>query len=317
MSKEYDKIRQVKEAIKANSRNDISLRSIDTIEKEISEFKKLDIQNLSVAQIQKHLSTLITGHARTPYLLNPEGVFRARKNYDIPEFNSVNEVWYPDWSKIDKRYHKEGRCNDIAQSLFYCATELATSIIECRPSLNDVITLTSFASINPQLRAKVNPIGVGFLQKLDNGYKTIFAEHYKAKEGSVDTYNNNIKIDDFLNEIFHLNVAAGEEWRYRPSIAITNILLDGEFDAIIYPSISAKMTGANYAFKPGFADENFYINNGRMYKVVEITSTHCQMQVIKVLDKVDARGKDHYTDAIITWRNPRATDQELILNVNL
>ncbi|MBL7884269.1 MAG: hypothetical protein JNL69_09380, partial [Bacteroidia bacterium] len=267
------RLNRIAKSIAINQRNDLSKRTVSDIEKEIREFDLLNTPEGKVPELSEKLSNLITGHVRTPYELNPEGVFRARKHSDGEvEFNLVSDISYPDWSKIPKEKHSRGRCHDLGENIFYCSTERDTAIIETWPKHNEIVTLIDFTVVNPPLKALIQPIGVKHLQQLDNGYKNIFNNYYLSNAGgSKNAAEQNQKIDDFLNDKFHEHIFKEEEWKYNTTIAITKLLMTGIFVGFLYPSISAKMKGANFVFKTDFADRNFRVFNGRMYKVTELT----------------------------------------------
>jgi hypothetical protein len=161
----------------------------------------------------------------------------------------------------------------------------------------------------------VQPIGVSHLQKLENGYGTTFKNYY-LNDGKSNAVEQNRKIDEFLNDKFHEIVKKGEEWKYNATIAITKIFMTGPFMGLLYPSISAKMKGANFVFKPKFADQNFRIVNGRMYKITEATPEYILLLTIKVLDTVEGSNED-YRNAKIAWRDILPTDQEIEFKIEL
>lgn len=68
--------------------------------------------------------------------------------------------------------------------------------------------------------------------------------------------------------------------------------------------------GVNYAFKPQYADNNFNVTNGGIYKVVMLNSEICKLKMLKILDSVDGRGKENYRDFIIGWRNSKLPESE-------
>lgn len=299
-------------SIKANKRNDLANRTLDDIQKEIDEFHLLNVEGATIAELQAKLSSIMTGHTRTLYRLNPEGIFRARKNENQAEFNLVSEVSYPDWNKIPKAAHSKGRCHDLGENGCYCATERDTVIVEVNPKLHDVITLIDF-EVNPPLNALILPIGIKFLQQQKNGYKEIFKKHYP--DGNFDElFEKNMKIESFLDEIFHETVPKGMEWKYNATIAISKMLMSSGHDGMSFCSISAKLNGVNFVFRPEIADRHFTIVNGRMYKVIEAIGNRLKLQAIKVLESVAPNGDD-YRDAKITWRDTIATDREIELTI--
>jgi hypothetical protein len=308
------KLLQTIKNIKSNPRNNIDNRTINEIENEIKYFSELDAQQLELKKLEDECSSLITGHSRTPYRIKFEGVFRARIN-DIEEFNLVSQLWYPNWESIDKKHHRYGRCNDIAESIFYCSTESDTAILETKPKLHDIITLVEYSNRNPFCETIIQPIGISELQILENGYKELFKNHYK-KTDSEERYLKNLKLDTFLSSLFKEEIKTEENWKYKFSIAVSKILLNGQHEGIIYPSVSAKMKGANYALKTHVPDSNFQIINGRMFRVTKtVENSFYEMEVIKILHNVSGDFKN-YKAAKINWRDIKDTDKDLILRID-
>jgi hypothetical protein len=302
----------------AKIKNNIKRRSVKEIEEEIAAIDIMDIQVLEIDHLFKIFGHFARGHVRVPYEMNIEGVFRCRKNKSGKEFEIFQDLWYPDWSKVNKSEHCLGRCNEAGQSVFYCSTELDTSLAEIRPCNNDIITTIDYIPTFGRKVAtiKVNPIGIEQLRKLENGYKEMFSEHDKKVKLSKKVLESNYKIDALLNDRFHMSVGDDERWKYKATIAISKMLLT-DHPGMLFPSISYNMNGANYVFKPEVVDQNFNVSNARMWKVTEVSGNVQHLECIKILDSIHFDKVANFKDAPVKWRTPSMRDKDLIRKINL
>lgn len=73
----------------------------EQIQEKLDLFRQMNLENMTIAQIQEKIGDLISGHYRTLYDLNPVGLARARRN-DNEIFLNTKNLWYPDYSEIDE-----------------------------------------------------------------------------------------------------------------------------------------------------------------------------------------------------------------------
>jgi hypothetical protein len=83
------------------------------------------------------------------------------------------------------------------------------------------------------------------------------APHFRIQLG-VANYNKWLLIDDYLSEIFGVPVPEGEEYKYKPTIALANLLFTApNLDAVSYPSVATDDHGINVCMLPDKADRLF------------------------------------------------------------
>lgn len=271
------------------------------IQEKLNTFKQLDIESLSIAEIQEKIGELIVGHNRKLYKLNPTGLNRARINYDTEVFLNSKDIWYPDYSTIDESKWKYGRCNDKGESIFYASSETDTAICEMYPGSTTFITLIECIPKNKPLEALVHVVGVDRLTEARNDFKLIFENHYKImKDENEQFYNKNLLIDNFINEQFTQVIPENEKWRYKISIAITKILMSTpNVVGLIYPSIAANSKGANFVFKTDFVDSKLQITKAGMYEVNGLNDLNISVRLIMSPDKLCTDGFGE-----LTWKCP-------------
>jgi len=286
--------------------NYLQSKSIAEITKEIKDFESLNLNDLSIEQIKSKIHNIILGHLRITYKINPEGLTRGRKNLNKEIFNSKKDLWYPNWDEISRDKHKLNRCNDLGKKIFYASTETDTVICELQLEKGDFFTVVDIFPKTPELNAIVQVIGIKELAKSQEKYRVLFKDYYeKLKKDSPDDYEKNILIDKFLSDQFQIIVNENESWKYKLTIAISQILLSNpETDGLLYPSISSNSKGANLVLKTTIVDEKLVIGRAGIYQVVDKTKFEgITVRLIQVPTQTIVKEL-----ISIKWRLP--TDQE-------
>jgi hypothetical protein len=293
-------------------RNDISNRTIEEIQNEINSHDEIENEliNVNIEELFELYSKLITGHSRTIYNIEVTGVFRARIHDNNNEFETLGEIWYPDWANIEKKYHDFGRCNNIGESMFYCSTSIDTCITELRPKLGKYVTIVEYNSRLglDKVASVMSVIGVKTMQQMGNDYSKILSDYYNR----ITEFNGNLEkqllIDNYLSEKFKIIVDKKEAWRYKPTISISKILLHGNHHGIVYPSVASNFKGVNHVYKPEFVDSNFKVRASSVCKVIEANMEGVTLETVKVSAgiSVPAFFDENYRKLKISWRLPQS-----------
>ena len=103
-------------------------------------------------------------------------------------------------------------------------------------------------------------VGIEALKK--NPKENLELKYYKYKS------ENDKKIEEYISSKFQDKVAKGEEYKYKPSIAFSNILLKNDgIDCLIYPSVASDLESVNYGIKANFVDEFLYCQSIYIYTI--------------------------------------------------
>jgi hypothetical protein len=283
-------------------------KTLDEIIKEINRFKSLNLEGFSIDAIKTEIHNIILGHLRIIYLVNPQGLVRGRKNINRRLFFNKKDLWYPNWDDIPKELHCLNRCNDAGDKMLYTATETDTTICELQLNKGDIFTLAHLYPKKDKLNAKVQVIGIKELSRSQSKYEKLFNEHYlKLKKDAPIEYEKNILVDDFLSEHFQIKVGSNETWKYKITIAISQILLSNtDTVGLIYPSISTNAKGANIILKPDFVDNNLRIGLAGVLEVVD-QSIKEGISVRLILVPRENNVKELL---YISWRYPKAGEDD-------
>jgi hypothetical protein len=229
------------------------------VEKEIAKF---DLEIESVEEIEKFFSEKILGHSRVTTDNQFEGLFRARivTNTSEKELEKTKCIWYPNWAEIDESKHQFNRCSDKGQNFFYGSNYLGATIKELDPKNSDLIIVGIFTLINPEKRLTSQYAGIETLKRNPN---------YNSLLENFEFENHNDKmIEEFIASKFQEKISKNESYKYKLSIAFSNILLkNNNIGCLIYPSVASNLEYANYGIKPEYIDSFFTCKSLYMYRV--------------------------------------------------
>lgn len=229
------------------------------VEKEIAKF---DLKTKSVEEIEKFFSEKILGHSRVTTDNQFEGLFRARiiTNTSEKELEQTKCIWYPNWAEIDESKHQFNRCSDKGQNFFYGSNYLGATIKELDPKHNDLIIVGIFTLINPKTKLTSQYAGIETL-KTNPNYNSLL------KDFEFKNLNDKV-IEKFIASKFQERISKNESYKYKLSIAFSNILLkNSNISCIIYPSVASNLEYANYGIKPEYIDSFFACKSLYMYRV--------------------------------------------------
>lgn len=237
-----------------------------------SEYKDIDTLKNEVSQIM--LDVNYTADVFSTFTFN--GLYRARvhnnligksENGRLYEFKNENEFW-----NVPEKYAKQGRCNSNGKSLFYCASDFETAILEVKPKVGEFVTISNFKNLHKyeKPRFRIQPIGKNYLTKIP-ALELVF-ENYKINQDQIE-------IEEFLDELFHQNInSKKDEFKYKLSIAIAEIFLTDssnndkdiiETHGLIYSSIIRDKKSHCFVLKPWIVRTYFFIDYIQTWEVLE------------------------------------------------
>jgi hypothetical protein len=269
--------------------------SIDSIEQQIRNLNVCDKQSVSINVFKQQLSQLIQGYSCITISIDAPYIFRARKTNPERLFSQVTELWYPPADKI-LRY---GRLNNIGSSLFYSADTEDTALYEMRPQVGDLYTILRCRLKDPGIIPHVMELGIAERSSqydhplrhsiLEN---TVAGREFLRDEGNI---KSNLAIRTFLAKEFTRIVEPGNEFEYKITIALAEILMDSDrIDGVCYPSIATK-TGSNLTLKPTSVDRLYEADDSWVLRIEQDLRPQ-GFQVLCV-----AKAKSISSDGAIKW----------------
>ena len=283
-----------------------NVKMTNQVEKEI---KKLNLKTETVEKIENFLSKNILGHTRCQTDNQFEGIFRARivTKSTEEELSKTKCIWYPNWSEIDKNYHQYNRCSDKGQNFFYGSNYLGATIKELDPKHNDLIIVGLFTLINAETKLTNQYAGIETLKKNLN-YNSLI-EKFEFENSSDKA------IEEFIASKFQEKISKKESYKYKLSIAFSNILLKNDnISCIIYPSVASNLEYANYGIKANIIDSYFACKEIYMYGV-----ERNENEIIIIPEKYSSIRHDNLNskDSVIEWITNSKVEKKLTKKYDL
>jgi len=184
-----------------------------------------------------------------------------------------------------------------------------TAILELRPQPGNIFTIL----IARTRSSKIETLNVAFIglerarapdvQHLTERDMFRLASHFRDRLGPAD-YKKWLLIDDYLSEIFGMAVPDGEEHKYKPTIALGDLLFTApNLDAVNYPSVATEDHGINVCMLPEKAD-NFFAPFEAWMMRVEEDALHPMTGERLTRVYFLRRSHEIEPDGVITWRPP-------------
>jgi hypothetical protein len=295
---------------KERSLNDIS---IFELRNKIASLKRADLSKLSESAVAHRIGHIIDQYPFQVRPLQLTGVYRARANKPGEIFTSASQLWYP---PADKVLHPS-RLNGPAQVRFYASNMPNTAILELRPQPGNIFTVLMATT------RKIETLNVAFIglerskapEVQHFTEKDMFrsAPHFHNRLGAAN-YKKWLLIDDYLSEIFGAPVSEGEEYKYKPTIALASLLFTApNLDAVNYPSVATSDHGINVCMLPDKADGLFVPLEAWMIQIEENAlhpATGERLQRVHFFQRSHVIGPD----GAINWRPAgEAIDNEEIM----
>jgi hypothetical protein len=283
------------------SLNDISIFDLRS---RIASLRRAKLKTLSAEAAAYRIGRVIDQYPFHIRSMQLNGVYRARPNKPGEVFSSASQLWYPP----AKAVVRPSRLNGIGQVRFYASNMPNTASLELRPQHpGDVFTVLLARTRS----RKVETVNVAFIglerarapevQHLTERDMFRHAPHFRNWLGPAN-YKKWLLIDDYLSEIFATVVPDGEEHKYKPTIALANLLFSApNLDAVMYPSVATADHGINVCMLPDKVDQLFSPVEAWMIRVEENAlhpKTGERLQRIHFLSRSHKIGPD----GSITWR---------------
>lgn len=257
--------------------------------KELFELAK----NSSIDELEKLVAERITEsgdyHRSFWTNLNAPQLYRARIHNHLEgnvregilnSFVHEGEFWNPPADKIIEF----GRCNDLGQSLLYCSNSWETAVAEVRPIEGDYLSMAVYRTKQDGLGSRISPVGIQYLSQIES-----LAAGQMLVDYEISDKKEIIEMDNFLDELFHLEVGNEEKYKYKLSIAVTNCLMKniqiGEalqaMHGIMYSSIVRNKQNYNLLLRPTHARTIYKLYQVQTFKVIKSVEGKVSLQLMR------------------------------------
>jgi hypothetical protein len=286
----------------ARSLNDIS---ISDLRRRIQSLRKADLNSLSAEAMSLRMEVVVDQYMFQIRPLQLNATYRARRNKPGEVFTSAGQLWYPPAPVVTRA----SRLNEAGQVRFYAANMPNTAVLELHPKPGDIFTILLARTKSWEIET-LNVAFVGLeralapeVQHLAGRDMFRHASHFRSRLGPAN-YKKWLLIDDYLSEIFGTPVSEGEDYKYKPTIALAKLLFTAPgLDAVNYPSVATEDHGINICMIPEKADQLFVPSEAWQVRVGD-NASHPEsgepLQGITFLSRSHEIGSDR----IIEWRSP-------------
>lgn len=245
--------------------------SISEVRRRIASLRTADLEHLTDEAAAYRIGHVIDQYPFQLRTLQLTGIYRARSNKPGEVFTSASQLWYPPANAITR----PSRLNGIAQVRFYASSMPNTATLELRPKSDGVFTILIAATRSGSLATlDVAFVGVerSLAPEVQHFSKRDLFRHnpdFRHALGHAN-YKKWLLIDGYLSEAFGTAVPESEEYKYKPTIALANVLFTAPgLDAINYPSVASDDHGINVCMLPDKADQLFVPKEAWMIRLGE------------------------------------------------
>jgi hypothetical protein len=266
--------------------------------------RQMDVGALSAEEVAERIGlSVMEGYWTNLIRAEMTGLYRARKNNGIDPWLSIEKLWYPPASKIDKR----GRFNEIGKSVFYACDTFAGAITEVRPKAGDLITILVVRGRDGLVALDNAQIGLerlratGFGKKGSHVLRRDVAFQAILKERGI--MKKWLLLDNFLSEMATSSFSPeSEQDKYKITNAISAQLfkLPG-IHGLVYPSISTKHRCINFCLMPNVADQYFVPRQAWMIRIEERNSQPAPPGGHEYRIRLLRRSENVSADGQISW----------------
>jgi len=288
--------------------------SLIDLRRRIKSLREADLRALPNEAVAFRFGRIIHQYPFQTRDLVLNGLYRARINDGETPFVRAADLWYPPAEFITR----PGRLNRPGQACFYGATMPHTAIYELRPAAGATVTVLIAATKDVLPTLTIAFIGLERCLAPEVGHMTD-ADMFRRSPGfrrrlGESAYRKWLAIDDYLSEILGQAVPAGEEYRYKPSIALADLLFTAPgLDAINFPSVATSDRGINIALTPACADALFRPAEAWMIRIGDDAIDRETGERLRGITFVQ-RSREISEDGTISWYGPgEAINQEEIL----
>ncbi len=275
--------------------------TIAEIKSRISEIDNLNLLESDIDNIKELLKLLFTGYALSTPFFDPGLIlFRGIKYSDKP----LN-ISFLSYRKVGAA---QGRANRKNEPLFYCATMREIPFFELDAKPGDKLVISKWKTTKP---LPVNNIGYTeevFNELNSNRENQKWNKNEKLHQEVVN--EENIIVQNFLASRFSQLVPKDNTELYKLTIAIAEKHYVADiFQGLLYPTISMKANGDNFAIRP------LFIENGGLEFLeaewIEVTKKYDFKYDINVLDwanSVSETGDVEWKGRLPQWTIPEADE---------
>lgn len=248
----------------------------------IAKIRALDRHATSTNEIFTLLNQALTGYQILAPSIQPGFLFHRARTALPGKPRFVHQLSYPPAESVSA-----GRAHRAGVPLFYCASAREAALVEVRPKVGEYFAIGTWTNT---LDLDVNHVGFSI-----DVFKALGSAN---KEGSWSS--NEVEhpggpahkeVNDLLAELFSEVIEPGDEHKYVLTQGIAELMMNGPFDGLQYPTIQMQANAQNFAVRPSFVDRGLAFQRALFGYVTEVSGPDLKMIIVDTADGADANGE--------------------------
>jgi hypothetical protein len=231
-------------------------------------FSDDQLKSKDIDTLKRFLRNRLGGYTvAIKYIEKGNLLFRGVRYQERP--STVDRVSYPPADKITKL----GRVNRIGQSIFYCSAAAPAVVFELRAKKGDLIAVSQWEVAEPLWMHNLG-YHQDALRRI--GTSDIAITQRQALINSIPNESReNANLRRQLSSTFTKDIREGDEYKYKQSIAINELLFDkaeplriiphgpssSRVAGTVYPALQMRGVADNAAIWPEFVDSSLRIKS--------------------------------------------------------
>ncbi len=190
--------------------------------------------------------------------------------------------------------------------MFYCSSARNAPFFEVDSQIGDRLVLSEWKTISHLL---VNNIGYSRPNFKALGSNRECPDWSGGKELKSRLRDQQRSLTEFLGELFSTNVPDGQEYLYKPTIAITEKYVPADvrlgtviFDGLLYPTIPMAGSCENFALRPQFVARGLAFVKAEYIVIRDVQGMRVTFDVLNVANAISASGDLHWKGRLPQWQ---------------
>lgn len=293
-------------------KNGGSQKAIDTIKagvdmraakKLVRQLRRFDLRHTNFEYLKQVLMPLVNGYFIGSTTTNiAEPIYRAVKWSDKPILKS--QLGCPPPERV-----KQGRANNPRKSMFYGSAGCHSTIMELAPIIGDHLAISKWKTKTNLPLIFAGYTAAAFKEKAGmSRYENLPWVKSYAADSLATKHGNNI-VNEFIAHEFTKSVSKNEEWRYKISAAITELVLNAhsfdineasaiELAGILYPSTPNEGNADNVALKAHIAESELEFVSVQYIEIsTKTVGPTYSMRGLDFADSISETGEINWQDS--------------------
>lgn len=272
-------------------------------------FSDAQLRNKDIDTLKRYLRYKLGGYRVSIRDISTSNtLFRGVRCNERPSV--VDQISYPPPDRITKF----GRLNRVGVSMFYCTPSAPAVFYEMRAKQGDLIALSEWEVTEPLWMHNL-----GFHH---DAFRRMAAPKIIERHGLINPIphetKSNARMRRLLALAFTEGVLDGQEYKYKQSIAINELLFDGASPlptmqngpkssraaGTFYPALQMRGAADNVAIWPEFVDSSLRIKSLRFVLVEAADESKSSYTIVTIANSYA------HADRKILWKEPVLPKQE-------